>query len=110
MAKLQSTVALSTSEAETNAATEAVKQLMHMRLFLRELGMRQKYPTVVYEDNNATIAFSEGTGNKKENKTLSDESALLTRTERSWRVRDEASGNNWPAGRHIYEGTSQGIF
>jgi hypothetical protein len=37
MAKLQSTVALSTSEAETNAATEAVKQLMHMRLFLREL-------------------------------------------------------------------------
>ena len=68
MAKLQSTVALSTSEAETNAATEAVKQLMHMRLFLRELGMRQNHPTVVYEDNNATIAFTEGTGNKKKTK------------------------------------------
>ncbi len=29
--KLQSTIALSTAEAETNAATDAVKQVMHLR-------------------------------------------------------------------------------
>ena len=37
--KLQAKVALSTAEAETIAATEAVKQLIHMRLFHEELGM-----------------------------------------------------------------------
>jgi sialic acid synthase SpsE len=52
LSKLQPTVALSTAEAETNAATELVKQI---RLFLRELNCLQKYPTVVYEDNMATI-------------------------------------------------------
>jgi hypothetical protein len=54
-AKLQSTVALSTAEAETNAAVEAVKQLCHIRLFLTELGINQDYPTTVYEDNNAVM-------------------------------------------------------
>ena len=41
MSKLQSTVALSTAEAETNASVE-VKQIMHFRLFMREIGMGQK--------------------------------------------------------------------
>ena len=59
VAKLQPTVALSTAEAETIAATEAIKQIMHLRLFLRELGHEQKYPTAVFEDNAAAIAFSE---------------------------------------------------
>jgi len=57
--KLQPTVALSTAEAETIAATEAIKQIMYLRLFLRELGHEQKYPTAVFEDNAAAIAFSE---------------------------------------------------
>lgn len=56
--KLQTTVALSTAEAETIAATEAIKQLMHMRMLLRELGHEVKYPTVMYEDNNAAMAFA----------------------------------------------------
>lgn len=55
LSKLQPTVALSTAEAETNAATELVKQLSHTRLFLRELNCPQDYPTIVYEDNMATI-------------------------------------------------------
>ncbi len=57
MSKLQSTVALSTAEAETNASVEAVKQIMHFRLFMRELGMGQDGPSVVYEDNQAAIAI-----------------------------------------------------
>jgi hypothetical protein len=44
MSKLQSTVALSTAEAETIAGAEAVKQIMHLRFFLRELGQEQLPP------------------------------------------------------------------
>jgi hypothetical protein len=58
--KLQATVALSTAEAETIAATEAVKQVMHLRLFLRELGQEQINPSTVYEDNNAAISLAHG--------------------------------------------------
>jgi transposase InsO family protein len=58
--KLQDTVALSTAEAETIAATEAVKQLIHLRLFLRELGHEQKEASIVYEDNNAAISLAHG--------------------------------------------------
>ena len=60
MSKLQSTVALSTAEAETNAGVEAVKQVMHMRLFLRELGFEQVGPSKIYEDNNAAISLAHG--------------------------------------------------
>ena len=63
--KLQATVALSTAEAETMAATEAVKHLMHMRLFLRELGQGQHDPSVVYEDNVAAIALAHGSEQSK---------------------------------------------
>ena len=52
MSKLQPTVALSTAEAETIAGVEAVKQIMHLRLFLRELNQEQLSPTTVWEDNN----------------------------------------------------------
>ena len=58
--KLQSTVALSTAEAETNAGVEAVKQLVHLRLFLRELGHEQEDPSTVYEDNVAAISLAHG--------------------------------------------------
>ena len=53
-------MALSTAEAETIAATEAVKQVMHLRLFLCELGQEQVDPSIVYEDNNAAISLAHG--------------------------------------------------
>jgi hypothetical protein len=68
MSKLQTTVALSTSEAETNAAVEAVKQIMFLRLFLREVGLTQYNPTVVHEDNAAALSFSQNSGNSKKTK------------------------------------------
>jgi hypothetical protein len=55
--KRQPTVALSTAEAEILAAIEGVKQIMHVRMFLHELGFPQRNPTVVYEDNQAAIAM-----------------------------------------------------
>jgi len=60
ISKLQSTVALSTADAETIASMAAVKQVMHLRLFLRELGQEQSDPSIVYEDNNAAIALAHG--------------------------------------------------
>ena len=63
--KLQSTVALSTAEAETISACEAVKQIMFLRLFLSELGYPQFLPTIVYEDNQAAIAMADGNMNAK---------------------------------------------
>ena len=51
LSKLQATAALSTAEAETIAAAEAVKQIMHMRLFYEELGVKSDAPRTVLGDN-----------------------------------------------------------
>jgi hypothetical protein len=52
-------VALSTAEAETNAAVEAVKIVTHMRLFLQEHNRTQVGPSVVYEDNASAIGLAQ---------------------------------------------------
>ena len=58
--RLQPTIALSTAEAETIAGVEAVKQVMHLRLLLHELGIDQRGPSTIYEDNNAAISLAHG--------------------------------------------------
>ena len=68
MSKLQPTVALSTTEAETIAAVETLKQVMHLRLLLRELGVEQKYPTPIYEDNRAAGILMKKSENSKKTK------------------------------------------
>jgi hypothetical protein len=68
MSKLQPTVALSTTEAETIAAVEATKEICHIRLLLRELGHVQEYPTVLFEDNAACISLVKGNMNTKKTK------------------------------------------
>ena len=55
--KRQTTVALSTAQAEVLAAIEGAKQIMHVRMFLHELGFPQRKPTAVYEDNQAAISM-----------------------------------------------------
>lgn len=64
--KLQSTVALSTLEAEYMAASHALQQALWMREFLKELnleelGLEKLGPTPIYIDNQGTIAFAKGT-------------------------------------------------
>jgi len=75
--KLQATVALSTAEAETIAGTEAVKQVMHMRLFLKELGQEQREPSIVWEDNMAAIALGHGSEQSKRSKHYALKVAFL---------------------------------
>ena len=55
--RLQSMVATSTSESEVIAACEAVKRLKFTRILLRELQLKQHFPTCVMEDNSACVAF-----------------------------------------------------
>lgn len=53
-ATLQHVVALSTTEAEYTAATEAVKEALWLQGLLSELGMVQKY-VMVYCDSSSAI-------------------------------------------------------
>jgi len=56
--KKQSTVALSTTEAEYMALTETTKEAIWLRRILSELGFTRQEPTVVYEDNQSAIALA----------------------------------------------------
>ena len=53
--KKQDVTALSSTEAEFVATTEAAKEITWARLLLAELGFPQLQPTVLYEDNQSTI-------------------------------------------------------
>ena len=55
--KLQKSCAQSTAEAEVIAASEAVKEALHLQLMLEELGIvDKKTPITIQEDNAACIA------------------------------------------------------
>ena len=56
--KKQSTVALSSTEAEYVAASLCVKEAIWLPALLRDLTSEQKGPTVIDEDNQGTIALS----------------------------------------------------
>ena len=53
--KKQTSVALSSCEAETMAASEAAKEAVYLREFLRELGFGGKKPTKLYCDNQGAV-------------------------------------------------------
>ena len=57
--KRQPTIALSTAEAEYMAASRAAQEAVYLRRLLRNLGYTQQNPTIVYEDNEAAIKWSE---------------------------------------------------
>jgi hypothetical protein len=54
----QVSVALSTSEAEYMAASKVGKEILYLRVILRDVGYAQTAPTNMYEDNLACIAMS----------------------------------------------------
>ena len=56
--KLQSLVALSTTEAEHIAAVEAAKEILWMRQFMGELGYDVSGPSLLRMDNQSAIAVS----------------------------------------------------
>ena len=56
--KLQPTVAVSTAEAEINAAVVGVQEVIYIKGILEELGIKVKIPIPLYVDNQAAIALS----------------------------------------------------
>ena len=58
--KKQTTVALSTVEAEYMAMSAAVQEMMYLRQLLVDLGFPQERATVLYEDNQGTISLATG--------------------------------------------------
>jgi hypothetical protein len=57
--KRQATIALSSTEAEYMAATQAAKEAIWLRRLLAELGQGPSEPTTVYEDNQSAIALAQ---------------------------------------------------
>jgi hypothetical protein len=55
--KMQKTTALSTAEAEYYSASTAGTEILYLRALLERLGIAQKEPTPVYEDNTACIEW-----------------------------------------------------
>ena len=55
----QSSVSLSTSEAEYVAASQCAQEVVYLREILRECHYEQPEPTMVYEDNRACLLMSE---------------------------------------------------
>jgi hypothetical protein len=53
--KYQPTIALSPTEAEFTAASEASKTTLYLRSILHELGFSQYLPTILYEDNTGAL-------------------------------------------------------
>jgi hypothetical protein len=53
--KYQPTIALSSTEAEFTAASEAGKTTLYLRSILHELGFLQYLPTILYEDNTGAL-------------------------------------------------------
>ena len=57
-AKLQPTVATSSTEAESIAAVACAKELLHIRSILIQLDVPQDGPSMIYEDNTAAIMMA----------------------------------------------------
>ena len=57
-AKLQPTVATSSTKAEFIAAVSCAKALKHVRHILCELGIPQDSPSLIYEDNRAALLMA----------------------------------------------------
>jgi hypothetical protein len=58
-AKKQSTIALSTAEAEYAALTQATKEAIWLQNLLKDLGMSKYAPRIINVDNQGTIALAE---------------------------------------------------
>ena len=62
--KKQTCVALSTAESEYVACSATAREIKYLRAVLKELGVEQKGPTMLYQDNNAAIANARGIDRK----------------------------------------------
>lgn len=63
--KKQKMVTVSSTEAEYVAGSKAAQDAVYLRQILADLGFKQEEPTILYEDNEGCIAFSQNPGNRE---------------------------------------------
>jgi hypothetical protein len=63
-------VILSSAETEYVALCEATTEIIFLRQLLSDIGFEQAKPTIIYEDNMACIAMSNGNANHKHSKHI----------------------------------------
>ena len=68
--RLQTSVALSSTEAEYMAASAATQEAMWQARLLEQLGMRVELPIVLYEDNKSAIMFADHPGDHRTTKHI----------------------------------------
>jgi len=68
--KKQSTVSCSSTEAEYNSLSETAREVVWLRLLLKEMGEQQEGPTTVFEDNQQTIVWAQDPKHHGRNKHL----------------------------------------
>ena len=68
--RMQTSVALSSMEAEYMAASAATQEAMWLNRLLYQLGFRTPRPTVLYEDNKAAILFADHPGDHRRSKHI----------------------------------------
>ena len=75
--KTQSVCAISTADSEMYAAVAAVKECKYLRDQLARLGLYQSDPTVLFEDNRATLAIATNGSYREATKHLGNARAFL---------------------------------
>ena len=68
--RMQTSVALSSMEAEYMAASAATQEAMWLNRLLHQLGFRTPRPTTIYEDNKAAILFADHPGDHRRSKHI----------------------------------------
>ena len=64
--KRQTTVAISSTEAEYMAGCATAQEAIYLRMLLKDLGREQKEPTLIYQDNQGAIAIGKAiTSNRR---------------------------------------------
>ena len=67
---LQRVVAGGTAEAEHMAMGEATREAIHSRQFLKELGVNDNVPSLLFEDNAPCIEIAENAGFTQRSKSI----------------------------------------
>jgi hypothetical protein len=68
--RMQTTVALSSMEAEYMAASAATQEALWQTRLLQQLGMRVDLPITLYEDNKSAIMFADHPGDHRTTKHI----------------------------------------
>jgi len=94
--KLQSTVALSTMEAEYMSLCAAAKEVLWYRMFLEELGISLHRPITIHEDNKSCIEYSKHSQDNQHTKHIDIKSHFVKDCLKrgDMRVEKTASGDN----------------